>query len=191
MYIQLRASVFVLDKNMTTFDIIIIIVIAAGAIVGYLKGFIRQLASILGLIVGLLAARALYTPLAEKLCPSVTDSMTVAQVLAFSVIWIAVPLGFTLLASVLTKAMEAVMLGGVNRLLGSGLGALKYLLLTSLVICVFEYIDSDNKLISATKKNESLLYYPVERFTGIFFPAAKKVTQQYIFNEKDATRRTQ
>lgn len=176
---------------MTTFDIIIIVVIAAGAVVGYMKGFIKQLASILGLIVGLLAARALYTPLAEKLCPSVTDSMTVAQILAFSVIWIAIPLAFTLLASILTKAMEAVLLGGVNRWLGSGLGALKYLLLTSLVICVFEYIDSDNKLISATKKNESLLYYPVERFTGIFFPAVNKVTQQYIFNKKDATRRTQ
>ena len=66
---------------MATIDIIILIIIGAGAIVGFMKGFIRQLASILGLIVGLLAAKALYTTLAEKLCPTVTDSMTVAQVL--------------------------------------------------------------------------------------------------------------
>ena len=176
---------------MTIIDILILIIIGAGAVVGFTKGFIRQLASILGLIVGLLAAKALYMSLAAKLCPAVTESMTVAQVLAFVMIWIAVPLIFTLVALVLTKAMNAVSLGGVNRWFGSGLGALKFMLLTSLVICVIEFIDGDNKLISATKKNDSLLYYPMKTFAGIFFPAAKNITQQYILDKKDATRRTQ
>lgn len=63
----------------------------------------------------------------------------------------------------------------------AGLGALKYLLLVSLVICVIQFIDSDSQLISQTKKEQSLLYYPMESFAGIFFPAAKEVTQQYIF----------
>ena len=166
---------------MTTIDIIILIALGAGVIVGFMKGFIRQLASILGLIVGLLAAKALYTSLAVKLCPTVTDSMTVAQILAFVIIWIAVPLIFTLVASVLTKALEAVSLGWLNRMLGAGLGALKYLLLVSLVICVIQFIDSDSQLINQTKKEQSLLYYPMESFAGIFFPAAKEVTQQYIF----------
>lgn len=169
---------------MTIIDILILIALGAGVVTGYMKGFIRQLASILGLIVGLLAAKALYASLAQKLCPAVTDSLTVAQGLAFVVIWIAVPLLFTVVASLLTKALEAVSLGWVNRLLGCGLGALKYLLLVSLLICVFEFIDSDNKLISGTKKSESLLYYSMETFAGIFFPAAKEVTQQYIFNNK-------
>ena len=171
-------------------DVLILIAIAAGVVIGFMKGFMRQLASILGLIVGLLAAKALYTSLAEKLCPAVTESMTVAQVMAFVMIWIAVPLVFTLVASLLTKAMEAISLGWLNRWLGCGIGALKYMLLTSLVICVIEFIDGDNKLISATKKADSLLYYPMETFAGIFFPAAKKVTQQYILHN-DATRRTQ
>lgn len=166
---------------MTTIDIIILIAIGAGAIRGFMKGFIRQLTSILGLIVGLLAAKALYASLAEKLCPAVTDSMTVAQVLSFIVIWIAVPLIFTVVASVLTKAMEVISLGWLNRFLGAGLGALKFLLLASLLICVIEFIDSDNHLINKTKKDASVLYYPIEAFAGIFFPAAKEVTQQYIF----------
>ena len=75
----------------------------------------------------------------------------------------------------------AVSLGWLNRMLGAGLGALKYLLLVSLVICVIQFIDSDSQLISQTKKEQSLLYYPMESFAGIFFPAAKEVTQQYIF----------
>ncbi len=40
----------------------------------------------------------------------------------------------------------------LNRWLGSGLGALKFLLLTSVVIGAIEFVDGDNKLISATKK---------------------------------------
>ena len=107
---------------MTMIDILIIAAFGAGTVIGFMKGFIRQLASILGLIVGLLAAKALYAGLAGRLCPAVTDSMTVAQILAFLIIWIAVPLGFTLVASLLTKALEAISLGWLNRLLGSGLG---------------------------------------------------------------------
>lgn len=168
---------------MATIDIVILVIVGAGLVTGFMKGFIRQLASILGLIVGLLAAKALYASLAEKLCPAITDSMTVAQILSFVMIWIAVPLAFTLVASLLTKAMEAVSLGWLNRLLGSVLGAMKFLLLGSLLICVIEFIDEDNTLIDKTKKEESALYYPMEKFAGIFFPAAKEVTQQYILKK--------
>lgn len=149
---------------MTTIDIIILIAVGVGAVRGFMKGFIRQLASILGLVVGLLAAKALYASLAEKLCPVVTDSMTVAQVLSFIMIWIAIPLIFTVVASVLTKAMEVISLGWLNRLLGAGLGALKFLLLAILLVCVIEFIDSDNRLIDETKKDASLLYYPIQQY---------------------------
>ena len=108
--------------------------------------------------------------------------MTFAQILAFVVIWIVVPLLFLLVAALLTKAMEAVSLGWLNRRLGAGLGALKFLLLVSLLICVVEFIDSDNTMIDRTMKEESVLYYPIESFAGMFFPAAKEVTEQYILN---------
>lgn len=142
---------------------------------GLLKGFIKQLASLLGLVVGLLTAKALYATVAERLCPLVTDSMTVARVIAFLLIWVAVPLAFSLVAALLTKAMEAVSLGWLNRLLGAGLGALKALLLVSLAICVLEYIDSDSQLISRTKKSGSALYYPMHSFAALFIPAATQL----------------
>ena len=165
---------------MTIIDIILLVVIGAGAVIGFIKGFIRQLASILGLIVGLLAAKALYVSVAERVFSKITDSMTFAQILAFVVIWVVVPLLFLLVASLLTKAMEAISLGWLNRC--AGLGALKFLLLVSLLICVVEFIDSDNTMIDRTMKEESVLYYPIESFAGMFFPAAKEVTEQYILN---------
>ena len=165
---------------MTTIDTVILIVLGAGAIVGFTKGFLKQLAGLLGLVAGLLIAKALYATVAERFFLPLTDSLTVAQGIAFVVIWLAVPLAFLLLATLLTKAMEAVALGWVNRLLGAGLGLLKSALLVSLLICVVEYIDSDNTLLKRTKKQESVLYYPMEKFAGIFLPAAREVAGELL-----------
>lgn len=136
---------------MATIDIIILAMIGVGVIMGLIKGFVKQMASIVGLIAGLLMARALFGIVAERLAPVLGTSTTVAQVL-FILIWIAVPLGFAFVASLLTKALDAVHLGWLNRWLGSGLGALKYMILIGLAIHVIEYIDPNNEMISATKR---------------------------------------
>ena len=165
---------------MATIDIIILAMIGAVVIMGLIKGFVKQMASIVGLIAGLLMARALFGIVAERLAPVLGTSTTVAQVLAFILIWIAVPLGFAFVASLLTKALDAVHLGWLNRWLGSGLGALKYMILIGLAIHVIEYIDPNNEMISATKKKESVLYYSMRDLSGIFFPVFKNVTEQLI-----------
>ena len=165
---------------MTTIDIIILVVIGVGVIQGLMKGFVKQLASIVGLIAGLLVARALFASVAEKLAPVLGTSTVIAQILAFVLIWVAVPLGFVLFASFLTKALDAVRLGWLNRWLGSGLGALKYMILIGLAIHVLEYIDPKDEMIDATKKQESVLYYSIRDLSGIFFPVFKNVTEQLI-----------
>ena len=45
---------------MATIDIIILAMIGVGVIMGLMKGFVKQMASIVGLIAGLLMARALF-----------------------------------------------------------------------------------------------------------------------------------
>lgn len=165
---------------MTTIDIIILVVIGVGVIQGLMKGFVKQLASIVGLIAGLLVARALFASVAEKLAPVLGTSTVIAQILAFVLICVAVPLGFVLVASFLTKALDAVRLGWLNRWLGSGLGALKYMILIGLAIHVLEYIDPKDEMIDATKKQESVLYYSIRDLSGIFFPVFKNVTEQLI-----------
>lgn len=165
---------------MVTIDIIILVMIGVGVVIGLMKGLVKQVASIAGLIAGLLVARALFCTVAERLAPALGTSITIAQVLAFILIWVAVPLGFSFVASLLTKALDAVHLGWLNRWLGSGLGALKYMILIGMAIHVIEYIDPKDEMISATKKKESVLYYPMKDLSDIFFPVFKNVTEQLI-----------
>ncbi|MGN0036087.1 MAG: CvpA family protein [Bacteroidaceae bacterium] len=165
---------------MTTLDYILLAFLGAGALLGLYKGFIKQLATLLGLVVGLVIAKALYVPLAEKLCPTVTQSMDVAQIIAFALIWVAVPLAFTLVASLFTRAMEAISLGWLNRLLGFALGLLKYVLVVSLCINVLEFADTDGLLLSEETKQASRLYYPLKHFVGVVFPVVRQAALQYI-----------
>lgn len=165
---------------MTTIDIVILALVGVGVIQGMMNGLVKQVASIVGLIAGLLVARALFATVAEKLAPALGTSTTIAQILSFVLIWVAVPLGFAFVASLLTKALDMVNLGWLNRWLGSGMGALKYLLLIGLAIHVLEYIDPKDDMMSETKKKESVLYYPIKEFSDIFFPAFKNVTEQLI-----------
>ena len=163
---------------MTTIDIIILVIISIGILLGLVKGALKQLAGLLGLVVGLLAAKALYATAAAEVFSRVTDNMTVAQLLAFIAIWVIVPLLFWGVACALTKALDAICLGWINRLLGGVLGGVVHALLVSLVICVLEAVDTKNDLLSKGQKQESVLYYRMEPLAGLFFPAAKTLTEQ-------------
>ncbi len=82
---RMALLLFVITIKMATIDIIILAMIGVGVIMGLMKGFVKQMASIVGLIAGLLMARALFGIVAERLAPVLGTSTTVAQVLAF--IW--------------------------------------------------------------------------------------------------------
>lgn len=162
---------------MISLDLIIVIALGIGAIIGFMKGFIKQVFSLVGLVAGLLVARALFGVVGEKLAVEVGTSATFGQILAFFLIWIIVPIGLSIVASILTKMAKIVCLGFVNRWLGSGIGLIKYGLLVSMFINLIEFVDSGNHLIFAESKQSSIMYYPMQRFAGVFAPAFKSVTK--------------
>ena len=165
---------------MTTLDWIIVIVLGMGVMRGFMKGFVSQVVSIIGLIAGLLVARALFDIVGRWLATEVGTSITVGQILAFILIGIVVPLLLSVVASLLTKVLNSIHLGCFNRWLGAGAGLIKYALLVSMAINLIQFIDADNKLIQSTTKQQSVLYYPMKRFSGVFYPAVKSVAEQLI-----------
>ncbi|MBQ8769854.1 MAG: CvpA family protein [Bacteroides sp.] len=161
---------------MEVIDIIILILIGVGVIQGLMKGSMKELASVVGFVAGLLLARALFGTVAEQLAPALGTSITVAQILSFILIWVAVPIGCSLVASVLTKALEVVHLGWLNRLAGAMLGAVKMMLLAGIGIYVLEYIDPKSEMVSKTTKKASVLYTPMKELVDQCLPVVKDVT---------------
>ena len=163
---------------MEVIDIIILVLIGIGVIQGLMKGSIKQLAAVVGFVAGLLLARALFGTVAEQLAPALGTSITIAQILSFILIWVAVPIGCSLIASVLTKALNVINLGWLNRLLGALLGAVKVMLLVGIGIYVLEYIDPKSEMISKATKEASLLYSPMKEFVEQCLPVVKGVTDE-------------
>ena len=161
-------------------DLILAGIIAVGAITGFIKGGLKQLAALVGLVVGLLLARAMFAALGAKLATELGTSVTIAQIIAFVMIWIIVPVILSLIATALTKMIEIVNLGLLNRLLGAALGGLKYVLILSLVISFLEYVDDKDELIGKKVKESSVLYHQIEDFSGMFIPAMKNVTNELL-----------
>ena len=69
------------------------------------------------------------------------------------------------------------------------LGGAVHALLVSLLICVLEAVDTKNDVFSKGQKLESILYYRMEPLAGLFFPAAKDITEQIYKEINDATER--
>lgn len=165
---------------MGSLDLIILIAFVAGAVIGFMNGFVKQLASIIGLFIGLILARILFGAVGEQLASEMGTSRTFGQILAFVLIWLIVPIGISILARVLTKLLEAIRLGFVNRWFGSALGAIKYLLILSMFFNFIEFIDRNESLIERATKETSALYVPLKQFSGVFLPHILKVTNHLI-----------
>lgn len=167
-------------------DWIILIVIAAGAFIGWQKGFLKQLTSFVGFFVGLLLACLLYHALGDKLAPALGTSATLGHFFAFIILWIAVPWGLSLVASLLVHVLKAVSLGFFDSLSGALIGALKYALFISIFINMLQFLDFKEKVISHEKKETSALYYPVGKMVKFLLPEQdeKKETSAVKSEEK-------
>lgn len=161
-------------------DLIILVILGIGLVTGLVRGLVKQACATVGLVAGLLVARALYAVMGEHLAPHIGTSATVAGIISFIVIWAVVPVILMLAGEILTRTLEAVNLGLVNRLLGAAVGVLLYALLLGLVFKVVDAVDPHEKLISQETKDKSVFYYPVSDITGLFFPVIKKVSQHII-----------
>ncbi len=165
---------------MTVIDIVILVILAAGMILGYRKGFFKQLSSVVGLVAGLFVARALYVMVGEQLAPHIGTSESVAQVLAFLLIWAVVPMIIYVAATMLTKALDIVHLGILNRFGGALLGMILCLLWIGLLIHILQFVDTQEAIIGKEMKEASFFYSPIREFSDVFFPAIKDMTKQII-----------
>lgn len=144
-------------------------VLLIGLVKGWAGGLFRQLASTVGLAAGLVVAFMLYSSVGERLTPIVGGDVAFGRGLAFVLIWLGFPVALSLLAFMLTKAMETVKLGGLNRLCGALLGGLKYLLYLSCVLNVAFWL----RLVPDSLAGQSRLYVPVRSVAAKVFEVCK------------------
>ena len=117
---------------MSVFDLIVIGIVALSTIFAFWRGLIRVVMSLVALIAAVLAAIQ-FSPAVAAMLPALGDPVT-RYVAAFALIFIVVALVGALLGWVLSRAIRAIGLGFVDRLLGAVFGVARGVLIVVIAV---------------------------------------------------------
>ena len=119
-------------SRMTALDIIILFLLGGGAIFGFIRGFVQEALSLIAWIMIIAAVRILHGP-ATAIMSEWVGTESGAAVLAFlTIVIVTYALGNWIAKAIGTKSRKSV-LGPIDRVLGFGFGALKGLIIATLI----------------------------------------------------------
>ena len=140
--------------NYVDFTILLIAVI--GFLYGLIKGVIRQVGSLGGFIAGMVVARFFGGSFSALLREMFDLPEGVSRVIAYSLLFLIVYIICVQLMRLIHHITHHVALGWLDRLAGALFGAVKYLVILSIVLNLVHIIDPKGKLISETKPTRGL-----------------------------------
>lgn len=114
-------------------DIGIIIILGYCSIRGFFRGFIKELFSLIAVFGGGYAACTYYTHVARLLSKWI-DKAAYLNILAFLILFIGIFIIISLLGVLIKYLLNIVFLGWIDRMFGIGFGAIKGILITSVLL---------------------------------------------------------
>ncbi len=149
---------------MNSLDLFLLIPITLGFIFGLFKGLIKELISLVAIIAGIYGAK-LFAPLvSEILINTFAFSPATARPTAYIILFIVIGIGLLMAANAIDKIFDSLSLGGLNKLLGGVFGALKYALIVSVLLNIFDALDSRFSIVKYQTKENSIAYKPLLKF---------------------------
>jgi membrane protein required for colicin V production len=112
---------------MTALDIIVLVLVGGGIVLGARRGFVGEVLSLASWIVAIVALRLLHTP-ATDLLEGPIGTRAGAAVAAFFLVFGIVLLAGKLVARQVGGGVKRSVIGPIDRILGAGFGALKGLI---------------------------------------------------------------
>ena len=163
---------------MNYLDILFSILLLVGAVRGFMKGFIFEVAVLGSMFLGMYAG----FHFAYLIQPSLLKIMHVnphtLSWISFFITFLIVCVGIFFLAKLFTGLVDMAALGIFNKFLGGIFGLLKYAFIISIILYFFNPLDTKHPFISPDKKAESHLYYPLLKFTDALLPVLHDIKKE-------------
>lgn len=112
---------------MTALDILVLLLLGGGAMLGFVRGFVHETLSLIAWIAAIAALKLFHSDLRARLVDPL-ESWEGATVIAFLLLFVPTYALVKFLARALGGASRRSVLGPVDRVLGGGFGALKGLI---------------------------------------------------------------
>lgn len=118
--------------NLTALDMTVLVLVGGGALLGFLRGLVQEVTSLIAWIAAILAVRLFHAPVTGLLDGQV-EAPGAAAVLGFALLFGGVFLVGKYASRAAGQRARASFVGGVDRGLGAGFGAIKGLIVASLL----------------------------------------------------------
>lgn len=162
---------------MTTIDIILAALLLFGFIRGIMKGLFVELASLVSLVAGVYGAIHFSYFVGNFLQDQVDWDERYISIVAFAVTFVVIVIAISLLGKLFTKIADFASLGLLNKLIGGVFGALKVGLILSVLLIVFDKLNSTIPFVNKENTEESILYKHVKDLAPMIFPNFLKVEE--------------
>lgn len=137
---------------------------------GFSKGLVVEIASLVALIAGIWLAVNFSWYVGGYLGKIFNGNPKHISSAAFAITFIGVVILMHLLGKMVSKMVEKIALGFLNKLAGGAFGLLKVAFIISVVLYLYGSVDTRMTLIPQELRKESLLYEPVEKIAPVVIP---------------------
>ncbi|MCF7559442.1 CvpA family protein [Sabulilitoribacter multivorans] len=155
---------------MGVIDIVLGALILFGLVRGFMKGLFVEVASLVALVAGVYGAIHFSNFAAEFLQTKTEWNEKTINITAFAITFVVIVLAIALAGKALTKLADFAALGIINKLAGGVFGALKIALILSVVLNIFDKMNSTITFIDEDEIDETVLYKPVKGLVPMIFP---------------------
>ncbi|MCL5126826.1 MULTISPECIES: CvpA family protein [unclassified Algibacter] len=155
---------------MGVIDIVLGALILFGLVRGFMKGLFVEVASLVALVAGVYGAIHFSDFAAEFLQTKTDWNEKTISITAFAVTFVVIILIISLAGKALTKLADFAALGVINKLAGGVFGALKIAVILSVVLIIFDRMNSTITFIDEENMDDSVLYEPVKSLVPMIFP---------------------
>ncbi len=156
---------------MSVIDIVLAALLLFGLVRGFMKGLFVEIASLVALVGGVYGAIHFSNFAASYLESKTEWSEQTINVTAFAITFVIIIVVISLAGKALTKLADFAALGILNKLLGGVFGALKIGLILSVLLIVFNKMNSTITFIDEENIKDSILYEPVKSLAPMIFPS--------------------
>ena len=143
---------------MNMLDVIVIICLGYGLIRGLIKGFIVEVSGVIAIFFGVLGAFKFTSLFTQFVFKYVDLDPKIVQGICFLILFIGIVYGISLLAKMITKTLQIIALGLLNRIMGGLFGLIKWFVIISSLVLVFNQIESVISFIPQAYIAESIAY---------------------------------
>ena len=170
---------------MNWLDIIILLPMLVGLVMGIKRGLIIELTGLLAIIAGFVCIRIWGAQATGWLMQQVNWSEAICSVLAHALLFLAVSISLHLIARLLTKLFKTICLGWINRLLGGLFGLVKWSLIILLVVFCIDRLDQQFQILKPEIKQQSVIYQHITPLSEKVWEKVKEQTACFIEEHKD------